>query len=54
MKPISDSRRNFLYSFSTLILSQFIKTKETAPPGAFGIAYTSFPIRTRQSGQSLE
>src|SRR6266480_646823 len=53
-QELTSSRRSFLYSFSTLVLSQFIKTKETAPPGAFGIAYTSFPIRTRQSGQSLQ
>src|SRR5439155_9188396 len=59
MQPISDqestcSRRVLLHSFATQVISQFIKTKETAPPGAFGIAYTSFPIRTRQSGQSLQ
>ena len=53
-QELASSRRSFLYAFSTLVLSQFIKTKETAPPGAFGIAYTSFPIRTRQSGQSLK
>src|SRR5438132_7230451 len=53
-QELASSRRSFLYSFSTLVLSQFIKTKETAPPGALGIAYTSFPIRTRQSGQSLK
>jgi 3-oxoisoapionate decarboxylase len=47
------TRRGFLYSFSALVVSQIIRTKEAAPPGAFGIAYTSFPIRTRQSGQSL-
>lgn len=50
---VDTSRRNFLYSFSALVVSQLIKKKEAAPPGAFGIAYTSFPIRTRQAGQSL-
>jgi len=51
--PSSTTRRDFLYSFSTLIAAQIVKTKEVAPPGAFGIAYTSFPVRARQSGQSL-
>ncbi len=47
------TRRDFLCSFLALGASQIVKTKETGPPGAFGIAYTSFPIRTRQAGQSL-
>jgi len=52
--PCADpTRRDFLYSCSGLVVSQLIKVKEAAPPGAFGIAYTSFPIRTRQTGQSL-
>src|SRR5215831_16406519 len=51
--PSNKTRRDFLYSFSALIAAQIVKTKEVAPPGAFGIAYTSFPVRTRQSGQSL-
>jgi sugar phosphate isomerase/epimerase len=49
---VGTSRRDFLYSFSGLAVSQLIKTKEAAPPGAFGIAYTSFAIRTRQLGQT--
>ena len=46
------TRRDFLYSVSSLVVSQLIRVKEAAPPGAFGIAYTSFPIRTRQLGQA--
>ena len=51
--PCADTtRRDFFYSVSSLVVSQLIKVKEAAPPGAFGIAYTSFPIRTRQFGQT--
>jgi sugar phosphate isomerase/epimerase len=48
------SRRGFLYSTSALLISQLVKVKDTSPQGAFGIAYTSFPIRTRQIGQSQD
>jgi 3-oxoisoapionate decarboxylase len=49
---VDTTRRDFLHSFSALVVSQLVRTKEVPPPGAFGIAYTSFRVRTRQAGQS--
>jgi 3-oxoisoapionate decarboxylase len=47
------SRREFLYSISALAVSQSVKPAAPALK-AFGIAYTSFPIRMRQAGQGAE
>ena len=47
------SRRTFLHSVSTVMISQALKSKATAAPKSYGIAYTSFPIRMRQTVQTM-
>lgn len=57
MKPFSHdqpegTRREFLYSVSALALTQAVRPGMPAALKTFGIAYTSFPIRSRQAGQA--
>ena len=47
------SRREFLHSISTAMIAQTLQTKDVSAPKSFGIAYTSFPIRMRQSVQAM-
>lgn len=47
------SRREFLRSISAATIAQALNTKSVSAPKSFGIAYTSFPIRTRQSVQAM-
>lgn len=47
------SRREFLHSISTATIAQTLNTKNVPAPKSFGIAYTSFPIRMRQSVQAM-
>src|SRR4030095_13349375 len=59
MKPFSvnqpeGTRREFLHSVSALALTQAIKPGTPSALKTLGIAYTSFPVRTRQAGQGGE
>ena len=59
MKPFSlnqpeGTRREFLYSVSALALTQAVKPGTPSALKTLGIAYTSFPIRSRQAGQGGE
>jgi len=47
------SRREFLSSLSAAMMIPLMEPKSHAPPTSFGIAYTSFPIRTRQAAQAM-
>lgn len=48
------TRREFLYSVSALALTQAVKPGTAAALKTFGIAHTSFPIRSRQASQGDE
>jgi len=59
MKPFSldrpeGTRREFLYSVSALALTQAVKPGTPSVLKTLGIAYTSFPIRSRQASQGSE
>ncbi|MSO23739.1 MAG: hypothetical protein EXQ58_10950 [Acidobacteria bacterium] len=59
MNPLSHdqpegTRREFLYSVSALALTQAIKPATPSALKTLGIAYTSFPIRSRQAGPGTE
>jgi len=59
MKPFSPdrpegTRREFLYSASALALTQAVKSGTPSALKTLGIAYTSFPIRSRQASQGGE
>ena len=59
MKPFSHdrpegTRREFLYAVSALALTQAVKPGTPSALKTFGIAYTSFPVRSRQAGQGGE
>jgi len=47
------SRRKFLASLSVTMMTPFLEPKSAAPLRSFGIAYTSFPIRMRQTVQAM-
>src|SRR5215470_15702102 len=46
------SRREFLYSISAMAATSFIKPTINSATKSYGIAYTSFPIRSRQARES--
>src|SRR5262245_59821888 len=46
------SRREFLYSVSAMAATSFIEPAIAAAPKSYGIAYTSFPIRSRQAREA--
>ena len=48
------TRREFLHSVSALALIQTVKPAIPSALKTLGIAYTSFPIRSRQAGQGGE
>jgi 3-oxoisoapionate decarboxylase len=59
MKPFSleqpeGTRREFLYSVSALAFAQAVKPGTPSALKTLGIAYTSFPIRSRQADQGGE
>ena len=47
------SRRGFLASLSATMMTPLLELRTAAPRGSFGIAYTSFPIRMRQTVQAM-
>src|SRR5512145_74311 len=54
LKEQRSTRREFLYSVSALALTQVVKPAIPTALKTLGIAYTSFPIRSRQAGQGGE
>src|SRR5262249_61668285 len=46
------SRREFLYSVSAMAATSFIESAAKSSMKSYGIAYTSFPIRSRQARES--